>query len=172
MPVLTQATFGKFCREVALGLDDETTLLAEWGVDAGHWDRIRRSEAFAREMATIHREVAEQGPDAGYIFRMKALSEELIPHIVKMMDDPSVAPGIKVDLIKFCAEIGRLRPAKESATAAAAPSGPMVTFNFGPGLPVPPTIEVKHEPPALELLPHPAPSAADGDLPDLDGFPS
>jgi hypothetical protein len=80
----------------------------------------------------------EMGADAGYVYRMKSLSEEFLAEIVRIMQHADTSTGTKVDLIKFCADMARL---KEKPTTAAnqeanRPRGPSVIFNFGAGLPI------------------------------------
>lgn len=150
MPTLTSVSLGKFCREVAGGLSPMPVLLQEWGVTTEQFEQIRTSDAYLHEMQVIVREMQELGPDAGYIYRMKALSEEFIADIVTIMRNENTSAATKVDLIKFCAELARLKEKPVPAGAQAqGPRGPSVVFNFGPGLPVP-TIEVK---PELEAFP-------------------
>lgn len=143
MPTLTSVSLGKFCREVAGGLSPLPVLLHEWGVTPEQFEQIRTSDAYLHEMQVIVREMQELGPDAGYIYRMKALSEEFIADIVAIMRNENTSAATKVDLIKFCAELARLKE-KPAPTGAQGPRGPSVVFNFGPGLPVQ-TIEVKPE---------------------------
>lgn len=137
MPLLSPTTLGKFCREIAGGLSPLDVLLREWGLSSDEYARLRESPGYKHEMQVIVQEMQELGPDAGYIYRMKALSEEFIADIVNIMRDPGTGPGTKVELIKFCADLARL---KEKPTPAgqqnALPRGPSVVFNFGPGLPI------------------------------------
>jgi len=135
---LTPATLGKFCREIATGLSPLPVLLEEWGLTPAEYERVRQSEGYQHEMQVIVEEMRELGADAGYIYRMKSLSEEFISDIVAIMRNPATTPGTKVDLIKFCAELGRLRekPVPIGKEAAPVRTGPQVVFQFGPGLPV------------------------------------
>jgi hypothetical protein len=133
---LTPVTLGKFCREIAVGLSPLPTLLAEWSVTPQQYAEIRESEGFKYEMATIVREMQEFGADAGYIYRMKALSEEFLGEIVAIMKDPNTGAGVKTDLIKFCADMGRLKEKPTAGPNGGGPSGPSVVFHFGAGLPV------------------------------------
>jgi hypothetical protein len=81
----------------------------------------------------------EFGNDAGYIYRMKSLSEEFITEIVRIMKAPDTPVSTRVELIKFTAEMARLKekpPQKNDFDAG--PRGPSVVFHFGAGLPVGP----------------------------------
>lgn len=138
MPELTPHTLGKFCREIAVGLSPLQTLLSEWGLTPDTYERLRDSPGYKHEMAVIAQEIQELGPDAGYIYRMKSLSEEFLKEIVKIMESPDTSVGTRVDLIKFCAEMGRLKekPPTGNKNGVDFPRGPSVIFQFGDGLPV------------------------------------
>lgn len=137
MPILTTATLGKFCRELAAGLSSLDVLLHEWGLTHEQYAALAQSEGYRYEMTVIAQEMREMGADAGYIYRMKSLSEEFVQQIVAIMHDLATPTATKVDLIKFCAEMARLKEKPMSAAqAAAGPRGPSVVFQFGPGLPV------------------------------------
>ncbi len=135
---LTPTTLGKFCREIAAGLSPLPILLAEWGVSQAEYERIRTSDGYQQEMRVIVAEMQELGADAGYIYRMKSLSEEFITDIVEIMRSPNTSAATKVDLIKFCADLARLKekPLPTGKDVAQAPRGPSVVFNFGAGLPL------------------------------------
>lgn len=137
MPELTSTTLGRFCRELAGGLDDIPILIEEWGITPEYFEVLQKSPAFVAEMQIVRSEMAELGNDAGYVYRMKSLSEEMLPEFVKMLRDPTTTTGQKFDMIKWAAEMARL---KEKPTAKAdlqaGPRGPTVVFRFGAGLPV------------------------------------
>lgn len=137
MPTLTSATLGKFCREIACGLSPISVLIDEWGLSPERYQEVRVSEGFCAEMAIVVREMQELGPDAGYVYRMKSLAEEQIEEVVKIMGAPDTTTSQKIDLIRFCAEMSRL---KEKPTPAnqqqIGPRGPHVVFHFGAGLPL------------------------------------
>lgn len=136
MPLLSPTSLGKFCREIAGGLSPLDVLLREWGLSPEDYTRLRESPGYKHEMQVIVQEMQELGPDAGYIYRMKALSEEFIADIVGIMRDPSTGAGTKVELIKFCADLARLKEKPQAAAAQGGPRGPSVVFNFGAGLPI------------------------------------
>lgn len=138
MPTLMPTTLGKFCREIAGGLSPLPILLREWDLSDAEYERIKTSDGYKSEMLTIVAEMQEMGADAGYIYRMKALSEEFITDLVTIMRDPTTGAGTKVDIIKFVADLARLKEKPPSAAEmkAAGPRGPTVVFNFGAGLPI------------------------------------
>lgn len=136
MPNLTSTTLGRFCRELAGGLDDIPTLLAEWGIDQTKFEALQRSPAFQQEMRLVQAEMAELGNDAGYIYRMKSLSESLLPDFIKLLQDSATSSSLKFEMIKWAAEMGRLKEKPAAKTDAAISRGPAVVFRFGPGLPV------------------------------------
>ncbi len=88
-------------------------------------------------MTVVTNEMLEMGPDAGYVYRMKALSEVFLADVVNIMKDAATSTGTKVDLIKFCAEMARLKekpiPTNQQQLG---PRGPSVIFQFGDGLPI------------------------------------
>lgn len=137
MPSLSPTTLGKFCREIAGGLSPVDVLLREWGLSSEDYHRLRESPGYQHEMQVIVQEMQELGPDAGYIYRMKALSEEFIADILGIMRNPDTGPGTKVELIKFCADLARLKEKPASAASVAnVARGPSVVFHFGDGLPI------------------------------------
>jgi hypothetical protein len=148
MPSLTSTTLGRFCRELASGLDDTPTLLTEWGVSAEDFERIRTSPAFAAEMKVVMQEMQDLGADAGYIYRMKSLSEEMLPEFVRMLKDPVTPTSTRFDMIKWAAEMARLKEKPSKTDPQAGPRGPSVTFHFGAGLPIQTTVTVQAEPDA------------------------
>lgn len=137
MPTLTSTTLGRFCRELAGGLDDIPTLLAEWQIPPAQFELLQKSPAFVAEMQIVRSEMNDLGNDAGYVYRMKSLSEEMLPEFVKMLRDPATTTGQKFDMIKWAAEMARLKekPPNKSDLQAG-PRGPTVVFRFGAGLPV------------------------------------
>jgi hypothetical protein len=136
VPTLTSTTLGRFCRELAGGLDELPTLLREWGVDPAQFEVLQRSPAFELEMRAVQAEMADLGNDAGYIYRMKSLSEQMLPDFVKMMQDPATPTSTRFDMIKWAAEMARLKEKPAKNDPLAGPRGPSVTFHFGPGLPI------------------------------------
>lgn len=148
MPILSPTTLGKFCREIAGGLSPLPVLLEEWGLTTEAYALLRDSPGYQHEMRVIVQEMQELGPDAGYIYRMKSLSEEFIADIVQIMRNPETGAGTKVELIKFCAELARLKE-KPAAAGERGPVGPSVVFQFGPGLPLQ-TVTLKPEMDVIE----------------------
>lgn len=127
MPTLTTLTVGRFIRELITGISPTSVLLAEWGISHDDYLELRKTKVFQRELASAVAEVQAQGSDAGYIMRMKLLSEEFIGDIEKIVRDDQAPHSVRADLIKFVADMGRLKPEKKSD----APAGTSVTFNFG-----------------------------------------
>lgn len=128
MPTLNHLTVGRFIRELLTGIAPVSVLLEEWGLDADTYLELKKTPVFQRELETARSELAQQGQDAGYIMRMKLLSEEFIGDIEKLVRDEMAPHSVKADMIKFVAEMGRLRPEKKTEGAA---TGTQVTFNFG-----------------------------------------
>lgn len=136
MPELNSGTLGKFCRELAGGLSPLPTLLTEWSLTPTDYQRLQSSEGFAHEMSVIVREMREMGADAGYIYRMKSLSEEFIVEILRIMKSPDTPVSTRVELIKFTAEMARLKEKSAVRGEDVGPRGPSVVFHFGAGLPI------------------------------------
>lgn len=136
MPSLSSTTLGRFCRELAGGLDDIDTLLAEWQIDRAAFDALQKTPAFQQEMVRVQQEMQDIGNDAGYVYRMKSLSESLLPDVVQLLRDAATGPALKFEMIKWVAEMARLKEKPPNKTEVAGPRGPMVVFKFGPGLPV------------------------------------
>lgn len=149
MPTLNTVTLGKFCREIACGLSPIEDLIDEWGLTPEDYDQIRESEGFKAEMQLVVREMQELGPDAGYVYRMKSLAEDQIAEVVKIMSSQDTTTSQKIELIRFVAEMSRLKekPAPKGADFDGAPRGPHVVFHFGAGLPIK-SMELTPEPPA------------------------
>jgi hypothetical protein len=82
---------------------------------------------FQKELQGAIAEVRAQGADAGYIMRMKLLSEEFFGDIEKIVRDEMAPHSVKMEAIKFCAEMARLKPEKKQDVVA----GTAVNFNFG-----------------------------------------
>lgn len=135
MPTLTSTTLGRFCRELAGGLDDLPVLLREWDIDPPAFERLQASPAFLQEMKLVQIEMADLGNDAGYIYRMKSLSESLLPEFVKLLTDAATGNALRFQMIQWAAEMARLKE-KPTAKNDNVSRGPMVVFKFGPGLPV------------------------------------
>lgn len=137
MPLLTSTTLGQFCREIAIQLSPLPVLLEEWGLTDEAYERLRTTKGYQDELIVITKEMQELGPDAGYVYRMKALSEIFIEDVVKIMKAVDTSTGTKVELIKFCADMARLKekPLPQQMQLDRA-RGPSVIFHFGPGLPV------------------------------------
>lgn len=150
MPTLTSTTLGRFCRELAGGLDDVHTLLDEWGVKPEEFAAMQASPAFVHEMKVVQAEMAELGNDAGYIYRMKSLSESLLPEFIELLKNAATTPSLKFEMIKWAAEMARLKEKPVRAGEMAGPRGPSVVFQFGAGLPVQTVTvrQVEDEPPA------------------------
>jgi hypothetical protein len=136
MPTLTSTTLGRFCRELAGGLDDIDTLLGEWQLNQIQFDALQRTPAFQQEMVRVQQEMQDIGNDAGYVYRMKSLSESLLPDVVQLLRDAATGPALKFEMIKWVAEMARLKEKPVPKGDVAGPRGPMVVFKFGPGLPV------------------------------------
>lgn len=136
MPTLNTVTLGKFCRELACGLSDTRTLLGEWGLSVEQYNALEASPGFKREMLLVLDEMKDLGADAGYIYRMKSLAEEQIAEVIKIMKDPATGVGTRVDLIKFVAEMARVKEKPAVRNGEVGPRGPQVIFHFGAGLPV------------------------------------
>jgi len=138
MPQLNEHTLGRLCREIAAGLAPLPILLQEWGLVPHLYEELKLTPAYRHEMSVIAQEVQELGNDAGYVYRMKSLSEEFITTIVDIMRDPETSKSMKFDVIRFCAEMARLKEKPQSAAQQAqlGPRGPTVVFQLGAGLPV------------------------------------
>jgi len=136
MPTLTTTTLGRFCRELAGGLDSLPVLLTEWGVTPQDFIDIQASPAFLTEMQLVEAEMRDMGNDAGYIYRMKSLSESMLPEVVALLQDRNTSPMLKFDVIKWVAEMARLKEKPAPKGEFQGPRGPQVVFNFGAGLPV------------------------------------
>jgi hypothetical protein len=127
MPTLTSLTVGRFIRELLTGIAPTSTLFEEWGIDADTYMELKRTPVFQRELQSAVAELKSQGQDAGYILRMKMLSEEFFGDIEKIVRDELAPHSVKMDAIKFCAEMARLKPEKKQEAVA----GTAVNFNFG-----------------------------------------
>jgi hypothetical protein len=137
MPTLTTTTLGRFCRELAGGLDSLPVLLQEWGVSEQDFADIQTSPAFITEMKLVQLEMQELGNDAGYIYRMKSLSESMLPEVVALLQDKNTSPMLKFDVIRWVAEMARLKEKPvPKGDLNQGPRGPSVIFHFGAGLPV------------------------------------
>lgn len=136
MPTLTPTTLGQFCRELAIQLSPLPTLLTEWGLTPEQFTILQNSAGYKHEITVITNEMLELGPDAGYVYRMKALSEIFIKDVVQIMQDPETPRSTKVELIKFCAEMARVKEKVVPAGQQVLNRGPSVVFNFGAGLPI------------------------------------
>lgn len=154
MPNLTTLTVGRFIRELITGVSPVSILLSEWGLDADTYMELRKTKVFQRELAAAVNEVQAQGQDASYIMRMRLLSEEFFPDIQAIVRDERAPHSVKMDAIKFCAEMGRLRPEKRTE----GPAGTAVTFNFGGN--VGKLLGVEK---VLEVIPTPIPQITDVD---------
>ena len=153
MPFLTANTLGQFCREIAIQLSPLPVLLQEWQLTEDDFAQLRESAGYKHEMTVVANEMAAMGPDAGYVYRMKALSEIFIADVVTIMKDTTTPTGTRVELIKFCAEMARL---KEKPTPAGQidnrPRGPSVVFHFGAGLPIQSMTVVPEAPVEAEVV--------------------
>ena len=127
MPNLTTLTVGRFIRELITGISPVSTLLEEWGITHDDYLELQKTKVFRTELQNAIADVQRQGPDASYIMRMKLLSEEFFGDIERIVRDEMAPHSVKMDAIKFCAEMARLRPEKKDA----APAGTTVSFNFG-----------------------------------------
>jgi len=137
MPTLTTTTLGRFCRELAGGLDSVEVLLAEWAISPQDFLDIQTSPAFIAEMRLVESEMRDLGNDAGYIFRMKSLSESMLPEVVGLLQDKNTSPMLRFDVIKWVAEMARLKEKPSpKGDVNNGPRGPQVIFHFGAGLPV------------------------------------
>lgn len=154
MPALTTVTLGKFCRELACGLSEKSVLLNEWGLTDEQYAMLEGSAGFKREMQLVLDEMRELGADAGYIYRMKSLAEDQISEVIKIMSDPATGVGTRVDLIKFVAEMARVKE-KPVPRGTEGQRGPQVIFQFGAGLPVQTMTLV----PPIDVTPTPPPAA-------------
>jgi hypothetical protein len=137
MPTLTTTTLGRFCRELAGGLDSIPVLLSEWNISPEDFQDIQTSPAFITEMKLVQQEMQELGNDAGYIYRMKSLSESMLPEVVALLQDKNTSPMLKFDVIRWVAEMARLKEKPvPKGEFQGGPRGPTVVFQFGAGLPV------------------------------------
>jgi hypothetical protein len=127
MPALTSLTVGRFIRELLTGIAPTSVLFEEWGIDHDTYMELKRTPAFQRELQGALAELRSQGQDAGYILRMKMLSEEFFGDIEAIVRDELAPHSVKMEAIKFCAEMARLKPEKKDAV----PAGTSVNFNFG-----------------------------------------
>jgi hypothetical protein len=127
MPTLTSITVGRFIRELITGISPVSVLFEEWGIDADTYAELKRTPLFQKELQGAIAEVRAQGADAGYIMRMKLLSEEFFGDIEKIVRDEMAPHSVKMEAIKFCAEMARLKPEKKQDVVA----GTAVNFNFG-----------------------------------------
>lgn len=136
MPDLSTTTLGRFCRELAGGLDDLSVILKEWHVTQEDWEGIQSSPAFIAEMQLVEAEMREMGNDAGYVYRMKSLSEQMLPEVVKLLMSDHTTPTMKFEMIKWVAEMARLKEKPVPKGEFQGPRGPSVVFRFGAGLPI------------------------------------
>jgi hypothetical protein len=127
MPNLTTLTVGRFIRELITGISPVSILLEEWGLDHDTYMELRKTKVFQQELAAAVADVQRQGPDASYVMRMKLLSEEFFGDIEKIVRDDMAPHSVKMDAIKFVAEMARLRPEKKQDAV----TGTSVNFNFG-----------------------------------------
>ena len=131
MPVLTTMTVGRFIRELITGISPVSILLEEWGLTADDYLELKKTPVFRAELQKVREQVHAEGANASYVTRMQLLSEEFIGDIEKIVRDEMAPHAVKADMIKFAAEMGRLRPEKKQEGAAA---GTQVTFNFAPSI--------------------------------------
>jgi len=174
MPVLTTTTLGRFCREVAGGLDDIDVLLREWQVTPEEFELIKETPAFKHEMAVVVQEMQEMGTDAGYVFRMKSLAEELLPDVVRMAKAAETPTSQKFEIIRWVSEMARLKEKPAKNSDAQGPRGPSVIFQFGAGLPIG-TMKVTavaedEPPPRVQHTYDVAPMREPAPTPGIEGF--
>jgi hypothetical protein len=87
-------------------------------------------------MRLVEAEMRELGNDAGYVYRMKSLSEQMLPEVVKLLMSDHTTPTMKFEMIKWVAEMARLKEKPVPKGEFQGPRGPSVIFKFGAGLPI------------------------------------
>lgn len=154
---LTSTTLGRFCRELACGLDKVEVLLTEWGVTPDEFEQVKRSPAFIAEMQVVQGEMQALGADAGYIYRMKSLCEDMLPDFISLYRDPVTSIGQKFEMIKWAAEMARLKdkPVSRGTEIDVKPRGPQVVFHFGAGLPIQSMTVIAEEAGGVDVGPGP-----------------
>jgi len=151
MPTFTQFTAGQFCRELACGIEPLDELLSSWNLTPEDYQQLRHNKWFQKELITAVEEVKDLGPQSAYIMKCRAIAEETLGEVLKIIKNERVDPAVRMGAYKQITDLGRLAAPKTDGQRGG--GGPSVVFHFGEGLKFAPAVlEVVSEAPAAPQL--------------------
>ena len=120
--------------EMALRISPLPELLDAYGIDEETWANLKHNDAFKQAV----KEAVKQAQEEGFSYRVKAQmqAEALLQTSYNMIQDSTMPPAVRADLIKFTARVAGFDSAgKGPASTQAAGNGFSININLAPPAP-------------------------------------
>lgn len=99
--------------DVALGVDDQETILMRYGLTEANLARLYEIPSFRREVGLMAREMRENG--VSFCRKAATQAEEYLAPVHHLMYCPETPASTKLDIFKTMAKYGKLEPVPEKA---------------------------------------------------------
>lgn len=127
LPAVYKTQYGRLAMELALGLDDPTTIFARHGNTTEQAAALLMTAEFSALLAAAEKEVKENG--VSFRTKARALAEDLLPYGYEIATDDLASGAVRADLIQWFARVGGLEPPKQDGKQVSG-GGLHLTINF------------------------------------------
>lgn len=143
LPALYRTKHDLLACELALGMDEHTTIFARHGYTAEQALVLLETKEFAGTLDRVAKEVKESG--ISFRTKARAMAEDLLPHAYSIATDELASSAVRADIIQWMARIADLEPAKKTEDGRSGGLHLSITFAGGEKQTL-----VKHEPITIE----------------------
>lgn len=138
------------CYDIALGVRDTASLLADYGLDEAAYAALVTNPHFKKMLAAKREEVAGLGTDAATVAQYRIVAATAAPELQRRLLDPATNNRDFVSLLSKVIEMARLAPQKDEK-AVSGGAGLTVVFN-SVGVPGLEHLNTTPAPPAPEAI--------------------
>lgn len=128
LPAVYKTQYGRLAMELALKIDDPTTIFARHGHDTEAATALIQTAEFTALLASAEKEVAENG--VSFRTKARAIAEDLLPYAYEIATDDLASGSVRSDLIQWFARVGGLEPPKQDGKGGTGGGGLNLTINF------------------------------------------
>jgi hypothetical protein len=110
----------------AMSPEEVELIRAKYELTEADLDYICNRQDFKREYAEWVQRLVTEGNS--FKLKLRAMSEEFIPELHKMLYNENVAPSVKTDMFKYITKVAGLEPQPEKAIAEGQKGGGVTRF--------------------------------------------
>ncbi|MGF6599809.1 hypothetical protein P3T23_004543 [Paraburkholderia sp. GAS448] len=129
---LDKSSWGSLAFDLVLRVAPLAEIIAAYGLGPARFDALLDTPAFVAALRDAQSQLREHGAQAGFVFRSRALAEDLLPDIYGLAKSPATDAQLRHRIFESLARYALLDPA--ASRRAGDGGGVRVIFNLAAGI--------------------------------------